>query len=83
MSYLYKHPGIVKRRKGSCRNLIVLTDDTINTVNELVLSQEDNPNAHLSQRGIAPQAGFLEVLCPESSKMNSVSNVSKNIGRQD
>ena len=60
LSYLLQkidQTGTVKRRKGSGRKRTVLIDDNINAVNELVLSQEEHQQTHLSQREIARQTG--------------------------
>ena len=50
--------GSIQRKKGSGRPRRTRTAETIETVSELVLSQEDSPNTHLSQREISRFTGY-------------------------
>lgn len=50
--------GTAARRPGSGRRRTVRTVDNINDVEELVLSQDDNPKTHRSQRQIARELGI-------------------------
>jgi len=48
----------VERRAGSGRPRTARTDENINTVDELVLSQEDTPQSHHTTRQIARETGI-------------------------
>ena len=50
--------GSVLRRPGSGRTRTVRTDDNVEQVLELVLSQEDRPQTHRTQRQIAREIGI-------------------------
>ena len=52
--------GDIARKSGSGRPRTVRTADNIEAVEELVLSHEDKPHAHLSVREISRQIGVLE-----------------------
>ena len=48
---------------GSGRILMALTNENIEEVEELILSQEENPRIHESQRNIGKIIGISENLC--------------------
>ena len=48
---------------GSDRILMALTNENIEEVEELILSQEENPRIHESQRNIGKIIGISENLC--------------------
>ena len=50
--------GDIHRKPGSGRPRCARTDDVIDQVEDLVLSQEDAPQSHSSQRQIARQVGI-------------------------
>src|SRR5260221_21968 len=52
--------GTVKRQLGSGRPRTARTVETVDEVQELVLSQEDMPNTHRSQRQIARETGISQ-----------------------
>ena len=52
--------GTAARRPGSGRRRTVRTVDNINDVEVLVLSQDDNPQTHRSQRQIARELGISQ-----------------------
>ncbi len=52
--------GTAARRPGSGRRRTVRTVDIINDVEALVLSQEDNPQTHRTQRQIARELGISQ-----------------------
>lgn len=52
--------GTIERQKGSARPATACTDFNINAVNELILSQEDAPGTHRSQRQIARETGISQ-----------------------
>jgi DNA-binding Lrp family transcriptional regulator len=52
--------GTAARRPGSGRRRTVRTVDNINDVEALVLSQEDNPQTHRTQRQIARELGISQ-----------------------
>jgi hypothetical protein len=52
--------GSIERRPGSGRKRSARTDETIEKVEELILSQEDQPQTHCSQRQIAREVGISQ-----------------------
>lgn len=50
--------GSVERRKGSGRKRTARTEENTDMVNELILSQEDQPGTHYSKRDIADITGI-------------------------
>ena len=48
----------IERKKGSGRPVSACTDENVDTVHGLILSQEDNPGTHLSQRKISRSIGI-------------------------
>jgi DNA invertase Pin-like site-specific DNA recombinase len=50
--------GTVSRIKGSGRQRSVRTDENIQLVNDLILSQDDKPQTHRSQREIVRELGI-------------------------
>lgn len=52
--------GTIDRKPGSGRPRNMSTDQNIKLVDELVLSQEDNPGTHKSVRQIARQTGIAK-----------------------
>jgi len=50
--------GSVERQAGSSQPRTACTDENINAVNELVLSQEDTPQSHHTTRQIARETGI-------------------------
>jgi len=50
--------GTVNKEPGSDRPRSARTDDNIETVDDLVLSQEDKPKTHLSTRQISRATGI-------------------------
>jgi len=50
--------GSIERAPGSGRSCAVLTTETVDAVEELVQSQEDRPQSHLSSRQISTELGI-------------------------
>jgi len=48
----------VARRPGSGRRRSARTEENVETVNDLVLSQEDKPQAHMTVREISRETGI-------------------------
>jgi len=55
-----KATGSTDRREGSGRQKTARTDDTVQAVEELVLSQQDRPQSHLSTREISRETGLTQ-----------------------
>jgi len=55
-----KDPGTTDRRPGSGRPRSARTASNINTVNDLVLSQEDAPRSHRTTRQIRRETGISQ-----------------------
>jgi hypothetical protein len=53
-----KDTGTITRRKGSGRPKTVRTEGNIETVNEMIISQENRPGTHKSQREISRETGI-------------------------
>ena len=81
--------GNFKRRPGSGRPRTARTNDVIEKVEELVLSQENAPNTHSSQRKIARQTGIsvtsvnriikndLQLRCLKKRRAHELTNANK------
>ena len=63
--------GVVSRLLGSGRPRSVRTDEDIQLVNDLVLSQEDKPQTHRTQREIVRETGISR---------SSVQRIKKELG---
>lgn len=81
--------GTVQRKPGSGRQRTVRTDDNIQLVEELVLSQEDAPQTHRTQREIARETGInlrsvsriikkdLELICYKKRRAHELTDANK------
>ena len=65
---------IVDRRPGSGRRS-VRTDDNVNTVESLLLSQEDKPQSHRIVREISLEAGYPSIISFADYLQRSASRV--------
>ena len=53
-----RNTGSTRRRQGSGRPHSARTDDNVDSVNELILSQEGTPKSHRTTRQISRQTGI-------------------------
>jgi len=55
-----KETGSTDRKRGSGRPKMARTEENVSAVEELVLSQEDQPQSHHSTRQIARETGLAQ-----------------------